>query len=251
MTAGQLLERVQQFRHRHQGLQVHRVGVGWYQVACRPVVAVRGDAVSGEVEQHPVVGLDAPEHRFADQRTHRVAAGVQQRRLHVEVLLPGQHLREFTRVVDRGLQRRHLLVGIYADDEGMVLLERQRRLIVARRDVVHVVCVHPRTMRTWKSLANHSFVWTTLRDGWMLSDPLVAPYSSRIVSGGCINKKSSTFSVATSNLKRSVDSSAGDPREESGHPDPRPTRSPSCRPAASDQWAGCKCRRARRSRPAP
>ena len=144
VTAGQRLERVLQLRHRHQGLQVHRVGVGWYQVACRPVVAIRGDAVSGEVEQHPVVGLDAPGHRFADQRAHRVAASVQQRRLHVEVLLPGQHLRELTRVVDRGLQRRHLLVGIDADDEGMVPGEVQRRLIVARRVVVHVVCVSVR-----------------------------------------------------------------------------------------------------------
>ena len=78
--------------------------------------------------------------------------------MNVEVLLLGQYLRELTRIVDRGLQRRHFLIGIDADDEGMMPGEGQRRLVVARRDVVHVVCVHPRTMRMWKSLANHSFV---------------------------------------------------------------------------------------------
>ena len=120
MTAGQRLERVLQLGHRNEGLQVRRVGVGGDQVARGSVVAIRGDAVSGEVEQHPVIGLDDRGHRLAEQRAQGGAARVQQGRVHVEVLLLRQHLRQPPRVADRGLQRRHLLVGVDADDEGVV-----------------------------------------------------------------------------------------------------------------------------------
>ena len=137
MAAGQRLERVLQLGHRNEGLQVRRVGVGGYQVARGSVVAIRGDAVSGEVEQHPVIGLDEPGHRLAEQRAQGVAARVQQGRVHVEVLLLRQHLRQPPRVADRGLQRRHLLVGIDADDEGVVPRERQRLLVLARCRVAH------------------------------------------------------------------------------------------------------------------
>ena len=49
---------------------------------------------------------------------------------------------------------------------------------------------------------NHSFLWTTLRGGWMLSIALVAPYSSPSAKAGCANRKSSIFSVAAINLNR-------------------------------------------------
>ena len=74
---------------------------------------------------------------------------------------------------------------------------------VSWRDGVSPVARH----RTVKSLVNHSFVCATLRGGWTLSVALVAPYSSPSVSAGCASRKSSTFSVATSSLKRSTDSS--------------------------------------------
>ena len=203
MAAGQRLERVLQRGHRHQGLQVHRVGVGRHQVAGRPVVAVGGDAVPGEVEEHPVVGRDEAGHGLAEERAHGGAARIQQRRMHVEVLLLGQHLRQLARVADRGLERRHLLVGIDADDEGVVPGERQRRWSVATRCRPVVWCAPCGLRRRLPAhdadvevLGEPLVPWITLRDGWRLSmrpgrRRTRRPWSARAAPAG--NRRSSRW----------------------------------------------------------
>ena len=103
-----------------------RVGVGGHQVARRPVVAVRGDAVSGEIEEHSIIGRDEPAIVSPSSVRSASPRAFSKRRVHDEVLLFGQHLRQPAGIVDGGLQGRHLLVGVDADDEGVVPREGQR-----------------------------------------------------------------------------------------------------------------------------
>ena len=51
--------------------------------------------------------------------------GIEQRRIDFKTLVLGQHLRQFLRVAYRGLQWRHMLVRIDADDECQALGERE------------------------------------------------------------------------------------------------------------------------------
>ena len=137
MPAGQRIERALQVGHRHERLHVGRIGVGRHQVARRPIVAICGDAVSGEIEDDPVVGLDQPGHGLAEQTAQRRARHIEHWRVHGEVLLPGQHLRQPAGVVDGCLQGRDLFVGVDPDDEGVVPREGQRGVVFARGSLVH------------------------------------------------------------------------------------------------------------------
>ena len=124
MPAGKLVQRFVQIFHRNECLHICRIGICRNDVSGWTIIAIGGNAMAGKIEHNAVV-LSHALQCLMQKSSNLVSLRIQQRRMNREVLLHGQYFCQSARIIHRRLQRRHFLILVDADDERVMLRERE------------------------------------------------------------------------------------------------------------------------------